>query len=72
MRLRRTAADGIPSTKIRRLSFLRLSSASPERLDLDDFGWLRILLRECAAAAAAALSEGDMEGYVFGTACAAF
>ena len=37
-----------------RLSFFVPSSRSPDERDLDDtLGWLRILLKECAAAAAA-------------------
>ena len=37
-----------------RRNFFVPSSGSPEERDLDDtFGWLRILLKECAAATAA-------------------
>jgi hypothetical protein len=34
--LLRTALDGMPSTRIMRLSFFSPSSASPDRLDFDD------------------------------------
>ncbi len=48
-----TIAEGIPSTRIRRRSFLRLSSGSADPLDRDAvFGWFSSLLKECAAAAA--------------------
>ena len=51
---RPTTDEGIPSTNINRLSFLIDSSTSSVERDFDDdFGWFRILLNECAVAAAA-------------------
>ena len=47
----RTACDGIPSTRIIRLSFFVPSSGSPDARDLlENLGWLRILLKAAAVA----------------------
>lgn len=50
--LLRTILDGMPSTRIIRLTFFSPSSTSPDRLDFDDLYWFKILLNEWAAAAA--------------------
>ena len=55
----RTTVEGMPSTRINRLSFFTASSTSAADLGLcDERGRLSILLKEWAVAAAAA--EGDI------------
>lgn len=62
--LLRTTLDGMPSTRIIRLSFFSPSSTSPDRLDFDDLYWFRILLNEWAAAVAAWFGDEDMGVFV--------
>lgn len=58
--MRRTTADGIPSTRISLLSFRTESSTScGVRTFVDSLNWFKILLNECAAELAGDEREVD-------------